>query len=191
MPVKPPILQNDDFTVDFQNSTPLDVLMNDDLLNQTVQLSILDNSTGASLSIDGQNRINLATTNFYYSDLQFLYKACLEECPVVCDTAHVEVALKEANFFPSGFTPNGDGFNDELVFPQLLESNTTTEWPDNELIVFNRWGSIIYQAKPYLNDWDGTNPKNGQPLPAGTYFYILRMDIGEGEIKQRELSILR
>lgn len=126
----------------------------------------------------------------YQNPLDFTYEVCLEACPVICSSAKVKVALEGQNFFPSGFTPNGDGINDELIFPQLT-NEFVHQWPNNELIVFNRWGSIVYQAKPYLNDWDGRNYKNGKALPGGTYFYLLRLDIGGGKIKQRELTILR
>jgi gliding motility-associated-like protein len=70
-------------------------------------------------------------------------------------------------------TPNGDGMNDKLVFEGLYL------YPErSELTVFNRYGSIIYQANPYSADdenvlWDGT--WNGEPAPADTYFYTLRV----------------
>ena len=74
---------------------------------------------------------------------------------------------------PSGFTPNGDGINDQLVIPAL--SNYTTI----NLIVYNRYGNVVYEASPYNNDWDGTNGKSGMELPDGTYFYTLELDGGE------------
>lgn len=74
---------------------------------------------------------------------------------------------------PSGFTPNGDGINDQLIIPAL--SNYTTV----NLIVYNRYGNVVYEAGPYNNDWDGTNSKSGMELPDGTYFYTLELDGGE------------
>lgn len=52
-------------------------------------------------------------------------------------------------------------------------------YPDNKLIVFNRWGDVVYEAEPYLNDWDGTY--KGESLPAATYYYILYLDANRGE----------
>ena len=156
---------------------------------QEVSLRVLDNPNLNELSIDANKNIALNLSN-YQSTLAFAYEVCLLECPNICNTGQASINISGANFYPSGFTPNGDGFNNVLAFPQLI-TNSANDWPNNELIVFNRWGSIVYQAKPYLNDWDGRNPKNGKPLPAGTYFYIIRLDIGAGEIKQRELTILR
>jgi len=64
---------------------------------------------------------------------------------------------------PNVFTPNGDGVNDTFVIPQL------TNYPDNEIIIFNRWGNSVYQKSGYLNDW------TGEGLNEGTYFYILKV----------------
>jgi gliding motility-associated-like protein len=90
---------------------------------------------------------------------------------------------------PNGITPNGDGLNDELVFDVLL-NNPSTEFPDNEIIIFNRWGDVVYQAKPYNNDWRGTN-QSGNELPQGTYYYILRLSIADGEILRGDITILK
>lgn len=69
---------------------------------------------------------------------------------------------------PQFISPNGDNAN-ELWFFQ-----NTAQYPDIHVKVFNRWGNEVYEARPYNNDWNGhlkgTNPN---PLPAGTYFYIV------------------
>ena len=72
-------------------------------------------------------------------------------------------------------TPNGDGKNDELAFDGLLFFTD-----DSELTVFNRYGSVVYQSKPYLNNWDAKY--DGNPVPADTYFYTLRLFGQEGEV---------
>ncbi|MDR2814425.1 MAG: gliding motility-associated C-terminal domain-containing protein [Prevotellaceae bacterium] len=59
------------------------------------------------------------------------------------------------------FTPNGDGMNDYFEIPGLLD------YPNNELVVFNRYSDKVYQKRNYANDWDGSN------LPAGSYYYLL------------------
>jgi gliding motility-associated-like protein len=89
---------------------------------------------------------------------------------------------------PNGITPNGDGLNDALIFDQLILN--PDQYPNNELIVFNRWGDIVFQAQPYGNDWQGEN-MDGTNLPDGTYYFILRLDIGGGEIIKGDVTILR
>lgn len=71
-------------------------------------------------------------------------------------------------------TPNGDGKNDILVFDGL------GKFTENSLRIFNRWGNLVYDKVNYQDDderFDGTY--NGKPLPAGTYFYILKLRSGE------------
>jgi len=40
-------------------------------------------------------------------------------------------------------------------------------------LVFNRWGDKVYEQSGYANTWRGTY--NGQDLPEGTYYYILKL----------------
>ena len=65
-------------------------------------------------------------------------------------------------------TPNDDGLNDQFVLESILN------YPENEIKIFNRWGSTIWQAAPYQNDWRGENA-NGKPMPEGTYYYMVRL----------------
>jgi gliding motility-associated-like protein len=68
-------------------------------------------------------------------------------------------------------TPNDDGKNDELTFPGLEQYDT------NELIIFNRWGNIVFEQEDYQKFgelFNGTN--GGEKLPADTYFYVLKFD---------------
>jgi len=64
---------------------------------------------------------------------------------------------------PNVFTPNGDGMNDTFVIEDL------NKYPENEILIFNRWGNTVFQEKNYHNEWTG----NG--LSEGTYFYILKV----------------
>ena len=91
-------------------------------------------------------------------------------------TAEVEVmidkCLKELpSKIPQIFTPNGDNANEAFSITDI------DYFTKSSLIVFNRWGNIVYQSAPYLNTWKGQN-ENGDDLPDGTYYYSL--DIGNG-----------
>ena len=103
-----------------------------------------------------------------------------------CDTVYTKdvyvnpVKLK----IPSAFTPNGDGINDKFVIRLDGGSDTpgnntritdngdetplNTYYKSTELVIFNRWGRIVYHSKDYQNDWDGGG------LSDGTYFYVLK-----------------
>lgn len=65
-------------------------------------------------------------------------------------------------------TPNGDGFNEFWVIENI------TAFPDNEVSIFNRNGQLVYKKSSYDNTWGGTF--NGQVLPDGTYYYVLKVN---------------
>jgi gliding motility-associated-like protein len=67
----------------------------------------------------------------------------------------------------TGFSPNGDGVNDEFVIQNI------EKYPGNELIVYNRWGTKVYSKENYENTWTGKSTKTNAVLPVGTYFYVL------------------
>jgi gliding motility-associated-like protein len=68
-------------------------------------------------------------------------------------------------WIPNTFSPNGDGENDFFRFENVPEPIT--------LLVFNRWGQLVYQSEDYQNDWDGTDI-NGNALPEGVYTYKIQ-----------------
>lgn len=74
------------------------------------------------------------------------------------------------------FSPNDDGQNDTFYIDCI------TQYPDNELQIFNRWGNLVYYRKGYDNTWDGKADGSAKTLPEGTYFYIL--DLGNGSAKK-------
>jgi gliding motility-associated-like protein len=82
------------------------------------------------------------------------------------------------------FSPNGDGFNDLWIIDGL------TNYPNNELQIFNRWGSLVFEAKPYQNNWDGRS-KNGNPLPSATYYYILKPNDGTDRTYSGPVALIR
>jgi len=79
------------------------------------------------------------------------------------------------------FTPNGDGMNDTFTIVGL------NVYPENEILIFNRWGNTVFQEKNYHNEWTGPG------LSEGTYFYILRVKniAGEWEDYHGYLTLLR
>lgn len=74
------------------------------------------------------------------------------------------------------FSPNDDGQNDTFYIDCI------TQYPDNQLEIFNRWGNLVYYKKGYDNTWDGKADGSAKTLPEGTYFYVL--DLGNGSAKK-------
>jgi gliding motility-associated-like protein len=73
------------------------------------------------------------------------------------------------------FTPDGDGINDYFV----IEQNYL--YQDYELTVYNAAGQQVFKQVDYQNDWDGTY--EGNKLPTGTYFYLLKKLDGSKSFK--------
>jgi len=88
-----------------------------------------------------------------------------------CDTGlvSVDITCPDNVFLPQGFSPDGDGKNDRLVFTGL------EYFEPAYLKVFNRYGTLVYESPDYKNDWSGTNMENSKALPDGTYFYVLEL----------------
>ncbi len=76
-------------------------------------------------------------------------------------------------FFPTIFSPNGDGLNDE----QCVFGNCIKEiyWA-----VYNRWGEKMFETEDKNACWDGAF--RGNPLNTGVYVYKLTAILINGEI---------
>lgn len=76
----------------------------------------------------------------------------------------------------NGFTPDGDGLNDNWLI-ENIES-----FPNNTVTIFNRWGNKLWSTENYNNTsnvWDGKT-QSGAVLTSGTYFYIIELENGTG-----------
>jgi gliding motility-associated-like protein len=119
---------------------------------------------------------------------EFEYEVCNVNCANDCQRAIVTVTLNGLNekgecWIPNILTPNGNGRNDALTIP------CAQDFPNNELIVFNRWGDKVYSTVAYQNDWEGTH--RGNTLPAGTYYYIFKVDNDDADPAQGFITIIR
>jgi len=97
------------------------------------------------------------------------------------DSVVVDVTNDSNLFFYNTFTPNGDGINDTWYIGNI------DLFPNNEVIVFNRYGKEIYTANGYLNQWNGT--VDGTNVPDATYYYIVYT--GTGQSYKGSVTIIR
>lgn len=71
-------------------------------------------------------------------------------------------------FAPNAFTPDGDEFNQTWKF-----SVDGIDIYNFELLIFNRWGQIVWETHDPKSEWDGTY--NGEIVPAGSFTWIARV----------------
>lgn len=74
-------------------------------------------------------------------------------------------------------TPNGDGINDTWVIGNI------DKYPNNRVMIFDRWGTMLYRANNYNNDsicWSGKdeegNHSGSGSVHSGTYYYLLEIE---------------
>ena len=74
-------------------------------------------------------------------------------------------------YIPNAFTPNNDPKNEQFCISGygVIEDNF-------ELIIYNRWGQLVYETTNRDDCWDGKY--NGKPAETGIYVYMVRyMDL--------------
>lgn len=67
-------------------------------------------------------------------------------------------------YVPNTFTPDGNSFNN--IFKP--EGGNIVEF---NMIIFNRWGELIFESNNFDIGWDGTY--GGKPSPDGTYIWVI------------------
>jgi gliding motility-associated-like protein len=86
--------------------------------------------------------------------------------PLGCiDSMTREIFYKEDVIFyvPNAFTPDGDEFNQ--VFQPIFTSGYDAH--DFNMLIYNRWGEVIYETNDDKIGWDGTF--KGNPVQSGIY----------------------
>lgn len=79
------------------------------------------------------------------------------------DSVLIEVVEMESLFVPNAFSPNGD-FENPVFLTYGLGILTF------QMLIYDRWGNLVFEAKDKDSGWDGTL-QNGGPAPMGAYVY--------------------
>ncbi|WP_396192207.1 T9SS type B sorting domain-containing protein [Flavobacterium sp.] len=73
---------------------------------------------------------------------------------------------------PKYFTPNGDGIHDTWN----IKGANSQFYPNSIIYIFDRFGKLIKQIKPFGPGWDGMY--NGNPAPSDDYWFDIKFDDG-------------
>ena len=108
-----------------------------------------------------------------------------QDCIDTCEYHILAQEVEETIWFPTAFTPNGDGVND---FFEGYGNHVEIE----ELRIFDRWGNLLYSRRGSEARWDGQ--AKGTPVNPGAYaFYAIyrKLYTQETDIISGEVSVFR
>ncbi len=92
--------------------------------------------------------------------------------PAGCSaSATITITVSEGDVYvPNAFTPDGDEFNNEFkpVFPKDFNPY------EYEMLIFNRWGEIIFESHDKEVGWDGTYLASGELCKEGIYTWKIQ-----------------
>jgi gliding motility-associated-like protein/uncharacterized repeat protein (TIGR01451 family) len=95
-----------------------------------------------------------------------------------CDAVRIQI--------PNAFTPNGDNDNNVFRVPKFEGTETI-----QSIIIFNRWGQLIYETSGANAQWDGKI--DGAEAPVDTYIYRILIGCPDkvGGERIGEVTLLR
>jgi len=176
-------LQSDTLKTGYQKSKEFDILLNDSILKgASVNVTIEDPQNG---SIDYSKTTGKGTytpRQKYFGKEIIHYTSCDLGCPGACQTSTIELnvdgpcADRNSLVLPNVIFPTGPTGANKYFYVEALDKCRDAFGPKpTKLLVYNRWGDLVFHTNDYQNNWDGSNIK-GNPLPEGTYYYLL--DLG-------------
>lgn len=117
------------------------------------------NPSGSLISID-----TVAYSNMQGSHILVASNIC------GADSATINLIVESCEV-PNVITPNNDGVND------VFYTRYADVYTDVNLIIYNRWGRVVYKTDSYDNTWAGEK-NNGKEVHDGVYFYVMKWDGG-------------
>jgi gliding motility-associated-like protein len=166
-----PNANNDTYTVNglsSPNTVIGNVLVNDAGTGIAGNVSLVNSVTNGIIVIDTLGNFTYTPNSGFCGTDNFTYNLCDQNGLCTSASANIIVTCDSTVTTTTGFSPNGDGVNDNWV----IQGIETTQ---NTVTVFDRWGNQVISFTNYNNTntaWDGKN-SNGVELPAGTYFYSI------------------
>ena len=80
-------------------------------------------------------------------------------------------------------------FVSPLLTPRVVGPEATwkiinlEQYSTSIVTVYNRYGLVVFKKRNYQNDWAGIYQKTGELLPAGSYYYIVKV-LETGKVKK-------
>ena len=164
-----PIAVNDAANVAFRDSLlNIEVTNNDTFVVANVSISLIGQPAHGTAAVNADGTISYSPQYSFFGVDTVIYQICDAACPNSCDTAllFVEVVANFECFIPNGISPNNDGIND------ILNIRCLHNYTNKTMEIYSRWGNLVYKGNG--ENFDGRF--NGQDLPDGVYYYILKLN---------------
>jgi gliding motility-associated-like protein len=152
-----------------------DVLYTIEFIDENGAISVVTNTRSLSESVAAQiSSTDAPKVSFRILATQTIILPSGFLFPIASRSNVYTFDLPAAAFIPSAFTPNNDGIND-VFKPELRFVQSGT------MIIYDRWGSIVFETTDLNIGWDGTEASGSRLAPVGTYTYKIRT-IGEDNV---------
>ena len=126
-------------------------------------------TTGQSITVSDAGTYWVTETNY---------------CGTTTDSIKIDVGLCNI-WFPSAFSPDGDGHNDIIRVVGNLQF-----YRDFSLSIYNRWGERVFNTTNIYQGWDGK--LNGVPQDMNTYFYMINYTLeGQKHLMKGDFELIR
>jgi len=138
-------------------------------------------SPNAGCSANNCSNLDSLVAGTYYAEVIISYTT---PSGLVSDTLRTgQILINDLNGpcrvkIYSAVTPNGDNTND------IWQIDNITEFPNNQVMIFTRWGHKVFETTGYDNTtkfWPDKDNLN--KLDPSTYFYIITLGDGSNSLK--------
>ncbi len=165
------------------------------LTNETILNIIGDgaiNNVHWILGDGGEVNTNQASElNYMYTNVGVYNAEVSFETSCGIETLNALVEIKDCSvipcdvFIPNVFTPNNDNLNERF---QVVLACVPSDF---ELVIFNRWGQVVFVSEKSTEGWNGGI--NGYYAPDGVYAYIVKFkdELGLDQSKSGSFTLLR
>ena len=144
-----------------------------------------ENDNTISVFVDGIGDYEYSLDNVTYQDEGVFSNLLPGEYVVyVRDKNNCGIVTQEVYllYYPRFFSPNGDGVNE---YWQIEFSDSE---PDNEILIYDRYGKLLAQIPPNSLGWDGTY--DGAKMPAADYWFKIKRP-GKNKVYTGHFSLKR
>jgi gliding motility-associated-like protein len=178
-----PIANYDTARLNMNTAALINILKND-TLNKYILLETSVQPKHGIVSYRADGYAYYVPISEYWGRDSFVYILCNL---TGCDTAKVWIDVQEGNKMVvyNGFSPNNDGINDRLIIRGI------EKYPNNEVVIYNRWGNEIFRRKSYSNDDGWRGDWQGQIAMDGTYFYAVYYNDVKNQVKTGYIQLHR